>query len=236
MINKIGFVLVKPQLAENIGFCARGLKNFGFTILDLVQPRDKWPNKKALVTAVGAKNILNKSKIYSNVQNAIAKYDIVYASTARKRDINKKHLSFRDFIKSIKKNREKKIGIMFGPEASGLSNEDIIYSNYMFKIPVNKNFESINLSHSLIIVCFEIFKLLKPYYLNKEKKLKNIANKKKLNKLIIFLEDCLEKKGFFSPKEKKKKMLTNLRNIFGRIELNDKELRILSSVFSHLQE
>ena len=66
MINKIGFVLVKPQLAENIGFCARGLKNFGFTILDLVQPRDKWPNKKALVTAVGAKNILNKSKIYSN--------------------------------------------------------------------------------------------------------------------------------------------------------------------------
>ena len=106
----------------------------------------------------------------------------------------------------------------------------------MFKIPVNKNFESINLSHSLIIVCFEIFKLLKPYYLNKEKKLKNIANKKKLNKLIIFLEDCLEKKGFFSPKEKKKKMLTNLRNIFGRIELNDKELRILSSVFSNLQE
>ena len=121
MINKIGFVLVKPQLAENIGFCARGLKNFGFTILDLVQPRDKWPNKKALVTAVGAKNILNKSKIYSNVQNAIAKYDIVYASTARKRDINKKHLSFRDFIKSIKKKRKKKINKIFGTKPSRMT-------------------------------------------------------------------------------------------------------------------
>ena len=110
MINKIGFVLVKPQLAENIGFCARGLKNFGFTILDLVQPRDKWPNKKALATAVGAKNILNKSKVYSNVQNAIEKYDIVYASTARKRDINKKHLSFRDFIKSNRNDKKASLG------------------------------------------------------------------------------------------------------------------------------
>ena len=234
MINKIGFILVKPQLAENIGFCARGLKNFGFTILDLVQPRDKWPNKKALVTAVGAKNILNKSKVYSNVQNAIAKYDIVYASTARKRDINKKHLSFRNFIKSIKKNRKKKIGIMFGPEASGLSNEDIIYSNYMFKIPVNKKFESINLSHSLIIVCYEIFRSFKASYFNKGKELNNIINKKKLNNLMHFVENRLEKKGFFQPPEKRKTMLIHLRNIFGRTELSYKELRILSSIFSKL--
>ncbi len=81
MINKIGFLLVKPQLAENIGFCARGLKNFGFTILDLVQPRDKWPNKKALVTAVGAKNILNKSKVYSNGKES----DIYSESTLYRR-------------------------------------------------------------------------------------------------------------------------------------------------------
>ena len=129
MINKVGFLLVKPQLPENIGFCARALKNFGFKNLDLVNPKEAWPNKKATATAVGAKDILNKTKVYSNIKDAINKYDIVYASSARRRDVNKRHLSFNQFIKSIKKNKKKKIVIIFGPEASGLSNEDISYSN-----------------------------------------------------------------------------------------------------------
>ena len=234
MINRVGFVLIKPQLPENIGFCARALKNFGFKKLDLVDPKEKWPNRKAIATSVGANNILKKTKIYFDIKSAINSYDIVYASSARKRDINKKHLSFKQFIESIKKNKNKKIGIIFGPEASGLSNEDITHSNYIFKIPVSKNFESINLSHSLILVCFELFKILKPNYLKKQKKLTDVASKKKFNTFFDFLENKLEKRGFFTPKEKKKTMLINLRNIFTRIELSNKELRILSSVFSKL--
>ena len=234
MINKIGFLLVKPQLPENIGFTARGLKNFGFKNLDLVNPKETWPNKKAIATSVGAKDILKKTKVYSNIKDAINKYDIVYASSARKRDINKKHLSFNQFIQSIKRNKKKKIVIMFGPEASGLSNEDIAYSNCIFKIPVNKKFQSINLSHSVILICYEIFKIFKVSYFNKEKKLTDIIKKKKLNTFIDFIESRLEKKGFFSPPEKKKSMLINLRNIFVRTQLSNKELRILSSVFSKL--
>ncbi len=234
MINKIGFLLVKPQLPENIGFSARGLKNFGFKNLDLVNPKETWPNKKAVATSVGAKDILRKTKVYSNIKDAINKYDIIYASSARRRDINKRHLSFDQFIKSIKRNKKMKIGIIFGPEASGLSNEDISYSNYIFKIPVNEKFESINLSHSVILICYEIFKSLKPNYFRKEKKLVDIITKKKLNTFVDFLENRLEKKGFFSPSEKKKTMLINLRNIFGRTRLSNKELRILSSVFSKL--
>ena len=109
MINKVGFLLVKPQLSENIGFSARGLKNFGFKNLDLVDPKETWPNKKALATSVGAKDILKKTIVYSNVREALAKYDIVYASSARRRDINKKHLTFKQFIKSIKKYKKKKL-------------------------------------------------------------------------------------------------------------------------------
>ena len=154
MINRIGFLLVKPQLPENIGFCARGLKNFGFKKLDIINPKESWPNNKALATSVGAKDILRQTKVYSNIKDAIKQYDIVYASSARVRDINKRHLSFEQFIKSIKKNKKRKIGILFGPEASGLSNKDISYSNYIFKIPVNKKFESINLSHSVILICY----------------------------------------------------------------------------------
>ena len=234
MINKIGFLLVKPQLPENIGFSARGLKNFGFKTLDLVSPKETWPNKKAIATSVGAKDILKKTKVYSSIKDAINKYDIVYASSARRRDINKRHLSFNQFIQNIKKNKKKKIVIMFGPEASGLSNNDISYSNYIFKIPVNKNFESINLSHCIILICYEIFKNSKPIYFKKEKKLNDIISKKKLNTFVNFIESRLEKKGFFSPNEKKKTMLINLRNIFGRMELSNKELRILSSVFSEI--
>ena len=234
MINNIGFLLVKPQLPENIGFCARGLKNFGFKNLDVVNPKEEWPNKKAIATSVGAKDILRKTKVYSNVKAAINKYDIVYASSARKRDINKRHLSFEQFIRSIKKNRKKKIGILFGPESSGLSNEDISYSNYIIKIPVNKNFESINLSHSVTLICYEIFKNSRPSYFKKNKELIDIINKKKLNTFLNFVENRLEKRGFFTPTEKKKSMLINLRNIFGRTQLSKKELRILSSVFSKL--
>jgi len=234
MINKIGFLLVKPQLPENIGFCARGLKNFGFKTLDLVNPKETWPNKKSIATSVGAKDILRKTKIYSNIRDAINKYDIVYASSARTRDINKRHLSFKQFIQNVERNKKKKIGIMFGPEASGLSNEDIAYSNYIFKIPVNKNFESINLSHSVILICYEIFKSCRPSYFKKEKKLIDVTSKKKLNTFVNFVENRLEKKGFFSPREKKKTMLINFRNIFGRMQLSNKELRILSSVFSKL--
>ena len=234
MINKIGFLLVKPQLPENIGFCARGLKNFGFKTLDIISPKETWPNKKAIATSVGAKDILNKTKVYTNIQDAIKKYDIIYASSVRRRDINKRHLSFNEFIKNIKMNKKKKIGIMFGPEASGLSNDDISYSNFIFKIPVNKNFESINLSHSVILICYEIFKNLKPSFFKKEKKLIDIISKKKLNIFLNFVESRLEKKGFFSPREKKKIMLINLRNIFERTQLSNKELRILSSVFSKL--
>ena len=234
MINRIGFLLIKPQLPENIGFCARGLKNFGFKKLDLVKPKESWPNKKASATSVGAKDVLNKTKVYSNIKDAINKYDVVYASSARRRDINKRHLSFNQFIQSIKKNKKRKIGIMFGPEASGLSNEEISYSNYIFKIPVNKNFESINLSHSVILICYEIFKNLKSAAFKKEKKLIDIVSKKKLNVFFDFVENRLDNKGFFSPKEKKKSMLINLRNIFERNQLSDKELSILSSVFSKL--
>ena len=234
MINSLGFLLVNPQLPENIGFCARAIKNFGFKRLDVINPKEKWPNKKALATSVGAKDILKKTKIFPSIKDATKNYDIIYASSARKRDINKKHLSFKKFIESIKKNKNKKIGIIFGPEASGLSNEDIVNCNYIFKIPVNKKFESINLSHSLIIVCYEIFRSFKTSYFNKGKELNNIINKKKLNNLMHFVENRLEKKGFFQPSEKRKTMLINLRNIFGRTELSYKELRILSSIFSKL--
>ena len=161
MRNRFGFILVKPQLGENIGASARALKNFGFSKLSIVKPRDGWPNVKAKATSVGAYEILKKAKMFDSTSEAVEDFDLIFSTTARKRDINKKHLSFIQFLNLLRKRKNQRIGILFGPESSGLSNHDLSYSNYIIQIPTKKNFSSINLSHSVLLVCFEIFAMIK---------------------------------------------------------------------------
>ena len=147
--SNISFILHKPQLSENIGACARAIKNFNFKKLVLINPRPIFPNDKILATSVGAKDIIKQSKMYSNLEEAIRKVDIVIATSARFRNKNVKYIS----LKGLKKiDFKKKIGFLFGSEASGLSNNEISYTNYTLQISTNPNFRSLNLSHSLIII------------------------------------------------------------------------------------
>jgi tRNA/rRNA methyltransferase len=234
MQNKFGFILVNPQLGENIGACARALKNFGFSNLNIISPRDGWPNTKARMTSVGAYNIIKSAKIYNNVTDAIKKFDLVFATTARKRDINKKHISIINFIKLLSKHKKSNIGIMFGPEASGLSNYDLSLSNFIIKIPTSSKLTSLNLSHAVIVVCYEIYRSLNFTKFKKEKILSKLASKSTIKNLIRFLEKILDDKKFFKPLEKKSSMILNINNIFGRLELSDKEIRILFSIFGSL--
>jgi len=234
MTNKFGFILIKPQLGENIGACARSLKNFGFSKLSVVSPKLSWPNNKAKATSVGAYDIIKKVKIYDTVLEAISNFDIVISLSARKRDINKKHISVVEFLKIISQKKNKKIGLMFGPEASGLSNHDLSYSNYVLQIPTKKNFKSINLSHSLTIICYEIFKTLNNQKFSKNLKKIKTSSKGKISTFVLHMNKLLEKKGFFIPHEKKHSMLLNINNLFYRLEPNDKELRILASIVSSL--
>ena len=234
MQNKFGFILVNPQLGENIGSCARALKNFGFSNLNIVAPRDPWPNTKARMTSVGAYNIIQKAKVYKNVSDAVKKFDLVFATTARRRDINKKHISIIGFIKLLSKYKKTNIGIIFGPEASGLSNYDLSLSNFIIQIPTSNKLKSLNLSHAVIIICYEIYRSLNLTKFTKEKMLSKLTSKSSIKNLIKFLEQMLDKKKFFKQTEKKKSMILNINNIFGRLELSDKEIRILFSIFSSL--
>ncbi len=235
MQNKFGFILVKPQMGENIGACARSMKNFGFSKLHIVEPKINFPNHKAKATSVGAYDIINKAKVYNSIEDSIKTFNLVVSLSARHRDINKKHISLKEFRKIIKK-KNLNIGLMFGPEASGLSNKDLSFSNYILQIPTSSKFKSLNLSHSLTIVCYEIFNLLN------EKKIKNniinlkISSKFKISSLVTHLISLLEKKDFFIPKEKKHSMILNINNLIYRLEPNDKELRILASIISSLSK
>ena len=230
--NNISFILHKPQLSENIGACARAIKNFDFTKLLLIDPKPIFPNDKILATAVGARDIINKSKVFNNIEKAVNNIDIVIATSARFRNRNIKHINLED-LKKI--DYKKKIGFIFGSEASGLSNNDISYANYTLQIPSNPKFKSLNLSHSLIIIAQVVSGIIKmrikPF--QKSKKVKP-ASKKEIQSMISLCLSNLEDINFFKPKEKKPVMLQNLRNIFYKMELSDKETRILSSVFASL--
>ena len=236
MKNKFGFILIKPQLGENVGASARALKNFGFTTLLITNPRDGWPNIKAKATSVGAFDILKKTKVLKDTSLAIQNFDIIFSFSARKRDINKKHVSFINFLKILDRVKEKKIGLMFGPEASGLSNYDLSFSNYVVQIPSSKHFKSLNLSHSVSLVCYEIFKKNNYKIFNQSGFKKELGKKGKLTRLLNLLKSNLDKKNFFNPPEKKNSMITNINNLFYRMEPNDKELRILASIISSLSK
>jgi len=119
-LENIYFILVRPQIGENIGSVARAIKNFNIKYLRLINPKCNWPNHKALATSVGARDILKSAKIYNSLEKAVGDLDIIFASTSRVRKINKKIISVLDLKKKVKIKR--KIGILFGPEASGLSN------------------------------------------------------------------------------------------------------------------
>ena len=147
--NNITFILHKPQLSENIGACARGMKNFNFQKLSVIDPKPIFPNDKILATSVGAKNIINKSKVFDNLEPALKNIDYVIATSARFRNKNIKHIQLED-LKKI--DFTKKVAFLFGSEASGLSNNEISYANYTLQIPTNPEFKSLNLSHSLIII------------------------------------------------------------------------------------
>ena len=230
--SNISFILHKPQLSENIGACARALKNFNFNKLVLINPKPIFPNDKIIATSVGAKDIIKKSKIYDNLDSALKNIDCLIATTSRFRNKNVKHIQLND-LKKI--DFKKKIAFLFGSEASGLSNNEISYANYTMQIPANPNFKSLNLSHSLIIVAQLVFNLinvnLRTY--SKSKKIKP-AKKKEIQALVTLCIKNLEDRKFFKPKEKKPIMLENLRSIFYKMDLSEKETRILSGVFASL--
>ena len=230
--NNISFILNRPQLSENIGACARAIKNFNFKKLILINPKPIFPNDKILATSVGAKDVINQSKKYDTLEKALGKIDVVIATSARFRNKNIKHINLDD-LKKI--DFKKKIGFLFGSEASGLSNDEISYANYTLQIPSNPNFKSLNLSHSLIIIAQYLASIirLKNIPFQKSKKIKS-ASKKEIQSMFNLCIKNLDEINFFRPKEKRPKMLENLRNIFYKMDLSDKETRILSGVFASL--
>ena len=223
-------ILLEPQLEENIGAVARAMLNFNFHNIRII--KKKWkPSKISFRTSAKADEILKKAKVFNNLDEAISDLQYVYATSNRKRDLNIEVVNLKQGAKNINNYKNFKVGILFGPERNGLSNEHISLCDKIIEIPLNKNFKSLNLAQSVLLVVYELFNL----GFNKH----NFVKKKKIKKkeLFIFfhvLQNYLEKGNFFKVKEKKKNMVRNIKTIFNKAELNEKEVKILLGVIKNL--
>ena len=227
-------ILVRPQLSENIGMAARAMDNFGLSKLLIVNPRDGWPSKKAESSAKHADKIINRAKVYKSLEDAVSNYDLVIATSNRKRFLTKKTYDSFDILQ--KKIRDfRNAAILFGPENSGLSNQDIRLANFLFTIPTYNTNKSLNLSHAVSVMSYELFQANNTSF--KKNSTSNIDKVSKLefsNFINVLLKD-LDSRGFFKPIEKKASMIDNIYSIYNKTDLSKKELRMLWGIHKKLK-
>lgn len=227
-------ILVRPQLSENIGMAARAMDNFGLSKLFIVNPRDGWPSKRAETSAKHADKIINKAKVYNHLDDAVSNFDLVIATSNRKRFLTKK--TYDNFNILQKKIIDfKSIAILFGPENSGLSNQDIRLANFLFNIPTNNSNKSLNLSHAVSLMSYELSKLNKISTNEKLSSFDSKVSKLELSNFLNFLINDLDSGGFFKPEEKKASMIDNIYSIYNKIGLSKKELRMLWGMHKKLK-
>ena len=232
--NKPVIILVEPQLGENIGFIARIMGNFGFNELRIVNPRDGWPNDAARSTATKAVHIIDHSKIFDSFDKAVSDLKFLYASTARPRDCNKDYIEPNQLSSDLSRvsSTASEIGIIFGPERSGLDNKIITKCNKIIQIPTTKEVPSLNIAISAGILCYELSSITL-----EKKPIEDIATQEKRQFLIDFLENNLEKSNFFKSHEKQEKMVQNISNIFNRVpNLTSNEVSTILGIVKSLAE
>ena len=233
MKNKTNFpviILFEPQLEENIGAVARAMLNFNFHNIRIIKKGWK-PTKVSFKNSAKADEILKKAEVFTNLEDAINDLHYVFATSNRKRDLNTDIVDLKKGVKIINNYKNYKVGILFGPERSGLTNEHIALCDKIIEIPLNKNFKSLNLAQSVLLIAYELFNLT----LSKTNFVKIKKTKKK--ELIIFfkvLQNYLEKGNFFKVKEKKKYMMRNVKTIFNKANLTEKEIKILLGIVKNL--
>ena len=236
--NQPAIILVRPQLPENIGMVARVMENYNLNELIIVSPREKWPNKKSLESSKKAKTIIINTKVFNSLPEALSKFQFVVATTNRKRFLEKKIInSFSSLNRFVKIN--KNTAILFGPENSGLSNEDLRLANYLFTINTSKKNTSLNLSHAVSIVSFKIYEYFS-IHKNRSSIQKNnssgLSNKKELSYFMNYLTNELEKVNFFYPLSKKQSMIDNIYAIFLKASLTKKETNTLWGMLKKLRK
>ncbi len=230
-------ILVEPQLGENIGTAARAMLNCGLHELRLVRPRDGWPNPKAMAAASGADEVIRNARLFDSTPAAIADLNRVYGTTARHRGMIKPVVTPRQAAVEIRAAgaRGERVGVLFGPERTGLLNDDIPLADTVLQVPLNPAYSSLNLAQAVLIVGYEWFQAAtdappRQLVTNETRP----ATKAELLNFFAHLEKELDDCGFLRHADKRPVMVRNIRNIFQRADLTEQEIRTLHGIVKEL--
>jgi len=231
------FVLVRPQMGENIGAAARAMWNFGLDHLRIVAPRDGWPNPGADAMASGAGRLLDEAQHFGTTEDAIGDRTFVYATTARSRDLTKPiftpEAAMADALRRIAEGQT--VAVLFGPERAGLENDDVAKASAIISVPVNPDFPSLNLAQCVLLMAYE-WRRVTHEIPGVEMELggTEMAPQIEIEKLAEHYEDQLDIAGFFFPKTKASPMKRALRNMWSRMPLTRADVQILHGVLRQM--
>src|SRR6185312_48243 len=230
-------VLVRPQLADNIGAAARAMANGGLFHLRLVAPRDGWPQEKAWRMSSGADRLLDAATLYPSVADAVADLHHVYATCPRPRHIIKPILTARGAAAELRAvcARELRAGILFGPERAGLDNDDMAHADALVRFPLNPEFMSLNLAQAVMIMAYEWWTdqdETPPRELMTNET--QVATKARLETFLTHLTAELDASGFLRNLPKRPGMVRNIRHFFERGEVTEQEIRTLHGIVTEL--
>ena len=231
------FVLVRPQMGENIGASARAMWNFGLEQMRVVAPRDGWPSTHAVAMASGAGRLLDAAQHFDGVSEAVGDTSFVFATTARGRGLTKPILAPEEAMRQVAEKiaQGQKVAVLFGPERAGLENEDIAGANALISVPVNSDFPSLNLAQCVLLMAYEWRRAQGQVELARMELAKTQwAEAIEVEKLAQHYEERLEDAGFFFPEAKAPGMKVNLRNMWSRFSLTRADVQMLHGVLRQL--
>lgn len=231
------FVLVRPQMGENIGASARAMWNFGLEQMRVVAPRDGWPSTRAVAMASGAGRLLDAAQHFDGVSEAVGDTSFVFATTARGRGLTKPILAPEEAMRQAAEKiaQGQKVAVLFGPERAGLENEDIAGANALISVPVNPDFPSLNLAQCVLLMAYEWRRAQGKVELARMELAKTQwAEAIEVEKLAQHYEERLEDAGFFFPEAKAPGMKVNLRNMWSRFSLTRADVQMLHGVLRQL--
>jgi tRNA/rRNA methyltransferase len=230
-------ILVTPQLGENIGAAARAMLNCGLTDLRLVAPRDGWPNPSADRASVGALELMPPVRVFNQLGEAIADLTMVYATTARDRQMVKPIVTARQAALEARVHRAAggKVGFVFGPERTGLLSDDVSLANKLITVPLNPTFTSLNLGQAVLLIGYEWFQSGDETPASQLPMNGTLpATQAELQNFFAHLERELDECGFLRNQEARPHMIRNLRAMWQRAELTEQEVRTLHGMVKEL--
>jgi tRNA/rRNA methyltransferase len=235
--NPPAVILVRPQMGENIGAVARAMSNFGLEELRIVAPRDGWPNPKAVEMAAGAEPIIANAQIYPDFVSSLYDVQLAFATTARPRDMEKRVLEPRAALAEVAGEcaQGRKVALVFGPERTGLENEEVNRCDTLITIPTSEANRSINLAQCSVLVAYEwMYAGRKPDAVVRD--LPDIAPHAEWEGLFGQLEDYLDAADYFRVAHKKPSMMQNLRAMLLRSRMSSQEVRTYRGMLRALWE